>query len=191
MDAHTHLQVLSCRISSPRHSPPASSHPTSNMHKVLPPARSDLVPDIPTQLAASRLNQVRLTLLSSTPIWNTSAIPRLLSLAPLDTNLQPLVIPDPLSDLDIDLVVMQHANDNDAVQVRKPLTLTLKLSVADDPVRSPWVGPLRHCATSCAAQPVLSFPLPSHPFWNSFQNKLPELWPVLPKIFNSVKSFSE
>ena len=191
MDAHAHLQVLSCRISSPCCSPPVSSRPTSNAHKVLPPAHSDLVPDIPTQLAASRLNQVQLTLLSSTPIWNTSAVPHLLSLAPLDTNLQPLIIPDPLSNLDVDLVVVQRANDNDVVRVRKPLMLTLKLSVADDPARSPWAGPLHHCATSCTAQPVLSFPLPSHPFRNSFQNKLPELWPILPKIFNLVKSFSE
>ncbi|KAH0830289.1 DUF974-domain-containing protein [Lanmaoa asiatica] len=41
---------------------------------------------------------------------------------------QPLIIPEPVSDLDIDLVVVRRAGD--AVRVGKPFTLELRLSVA-------------------------------------------------------------
>ncbi|KAF8556912.1 DUF974-domain-containing protein [Imleria badia] len=63
-----------------------------------------------------------------TPIPASRPLSPAPSLSASGTQLQPLIIPEPASDLDVDLVVVRRAGD--VVRVGKPFTLGLKLSVA-------------------------------------------------------------
>lgn len=134
------IQMLSRRI-------PSLLQPPSQPASAIPPylQRTQGAPSSPSrprspQLPASRPSSPPPgSIRSSSPFRSRPQsgtpvpVPRSLSPAPSVTSLasgthpQPLIIPDPLSDLDVDLVVVRRTGD--AVRVGKPFTLGFRLSV--------------------------------------------------------------